>query len=127
MSYRTASPSIFQSLFMGKTAPELMGATLQSKDGEAKARIDDFVIDSKDGRVAFLVLDRVPGRGDSQVAVPFGELSMSGDAFVVNTTGDKLAAAPGFNESKDMGNREYAASVYGFFGVQPYWTEEGMH
>ena len=49
---------------------------------------------------------------------------MNGDAFVLNTTEDRLAAAPSFNGSADMGNREYAASVYRFFGVQPYWTEE---
>jgi sporulation protein YlmC with PRC-barrel domain len=127
MSYRTARPSILQSLFMGKTAPVLMGATLQSKDGKAEARIEDFVIDSKDGRVAFLVLGRIPGRGDTQVAIPFRELSFSGNAFVLNTTGDRLAAAPSFNESADMGNREYAARVYGFFGVQPYWTDEEMY
>ncbi len=125
MSYQTARPPILESLFMGKTAPILMGAALQSKDGKAEARIDDFVIDSKDGRIAFLVLGRVPGRGE-QVAVPFSELSMSGGAFVLNTTGDRLASAPGFNESADMGNREYAGRVYGFFGVQPYWTEKGM-
>src|SRR5512135_1539104 len=112
-----------QSLFMGSTAPVLMGATVQSKDGKVAARIDDLVIDSKDGRVAFLVLDRVPGRAE-QVVVPFNELSMSGNVFALNTTGEKLAAAPSFNESADMGNREYAASVYRFFGVQPYWTEE---
>jgi sporulation protein YlmC with PRC-barrel domain len=126
MSYRTARPSILQSLFVGKTAPVLMGAAVQPNDGKAEARIDDLVIDSKDGRVAFLVLGRVPGRGE-QVAVPFGELSMGGHVFVLNTTGDQLAGAPGFNESGDMGNREYAASVYGFFGVQPYWTEGEMH
>ena len=126
MSYRAARPPILQSLFMGKTAPVLMGATVQSKDGKAEARIADFVIDSKDGRVVFLVLDRVPGRGE-EVAIPFSELSMSGDAIVLNTTEDKLASAPSFNESTDIGNREYAASVYGFFGVQPYWTEEEMY
>ncbi len=127
MSYRAAGPSILQSLFLGKTAPVLMGAAVQSNDGKAEARIIDLVIDSKDGRVVFLVLDRVPEKGDMQVAVPFGGMSMSGNAFVLNTTGDRLAAAPSFNESADMGSREYAAGVYGFFGVQPYWTEEEMH
>jgi sporulation protein YlmC with PRC-barrel domain len=107
VSYRTAA---------------LMGATVQSKDGKVAARIDDLVIDSRDGRVAFLVLDRVPGR-DEQVAVPFNELSMSGNVFALNTTDEKLAAAPSF-KSADMGNRDYAARVYRFFGVQPYWMEE---
>jgi sporulation protein YlmC with PRC-barrel domain len=125
MSYRAAGPSILQSLFRGKTAPVLMGATVQSKDGKAEARIDDLVIDSKDGRVGFLVLDRVPGRG-SQVAVPFGELSRSGHAFVLDTTEERLAAAPSFNPYSDMNNRKWAENVYRFFGVQPYWTEEEM-
>lgn len=125
VSYRTSGPPILESLFVRSTAPELLGATVQSKDGKEAARINDLVIDSRDGRVAFLVLDSVPGRVE-QVAVPFSELTMSGNAFALNTTGDKLAAAPSFNESADMGNREYAASVYRFFGVQPYWTEEEM-
>jgi sporulation protein YlmC with PRC-barrel domain len=125
MSYRTAGPSILQSLFTGNTDLKLIGATVQSKDGKEAARINDLIIDSKDGRVAFLVLDSVPGRIE-QVAVPFSELSMSGNVFAFNTE-EKLAAAPSFNESADMGNRGYAAGVYRFFGVQPYWTEEQMH
>jgi len=125
MSYRAARPSILQSLFMGKTAPVLMGASVQSKNGKMAARIDDLVIDSKDGRVAFLVLDRVPGRGDMQVAVPFGELSISGNAFVLNTTRDRLAAAPSFNQYSDMNNLKWANNVYKFFGQKPYWSEEG--
>jgi len=124
MAYRTAGPSILQSLFMGKTAPVLMGATLHSKDGKAEARIVDFVIDSKDGRVAFLVLDRVPGRGE-QVAVPFGEVSFTGHAFVLNTTEARLAAAPSFDQYSDMNNLKWATNVYRFFGVKPYWSEQG--
>jgi hypothetical protein len=120
MSYRTAGPP------MGKTAPVLMGATVQPKDGEVAARIDDLVIDSKDGRVVFLVLDGVPGRGDSQVAVPFGELSLSGNAFVLNTTEEQLASAPSFNGHADMNNRRYAEDVYKYFGQQPYWTIGGQ-
>jgi len=126
LSYRTAGPSILQSLFTGNTDLKLIGATVRSKDGKEAARINDLIIDSKDGRVAFLVLDSIPGRIE-QVAVPFSELSMSGNVFAFNTTQEKLAAAPSFNESADMGNREYAAGVYRFFGVQPYWTEEQMH
>jgi sporulation protein YlmC with PRC-barrel domain len=125
MSYRTSKPSLLQSLFMGKTAPVVMGATVQSKDGKAAARIDDLVIDSKDGRVAFLVLDRITGRGDMQVAVPFGELSMSGNVFVLNTTGNRLASAPRFNAYADMNNLKWARSDYRYFGQRPYWTEGG--
>jgi sporulation protein YlmC with PRC-barrel domain len=123
VSYRTAGPTPLHAREPG--LPVLMGSRVQSTDGTAAARINDLVIDSKDGRVAFVVLDSVPGRTD-RVAVPFSELSRSGDVFTFNTTGDKLAAAPAFNESADMSSREYAASVHRFFGVQPYWTEEQM-
>jgi sporulation protein YlmC with PRC-barrel domain len=125
MVYRTAEPSILDSLLMGKTAPVLMGANIQPRNGKAEARIDDLVIDSKDGRVAFLVLDRVPGRGDTEVAVPFGELSMSGNTFVLNTTGERLATAPTFDQYSDLNNLKWAEQVYKFFSQKPYWSEEG--
>lgn len=126
MSYRAAQPFITESFYMGTGAPVLMGATVQSTDGKAVARIDDLVIDSKDGRVALLVLDQVPGRGDAQVAVPFGGLSMSGNAFALNTTEDRLAAAPGFDEFADTHNLQKAEDIYVYFGLQPYWTEGGQ-
>jgi sporulation protein YlmC with PRC-barrel domain len=125
MSYRTAHFSITESFFMGTTAPVLMGATVQSQDGTAVARIDDLVIDSKDGRVALLVLDQVPGRADAQVAVPFADLSLSGNAFAFNFTEDRLADAPSFDEFADANNPQKAEDIYRYFGEQPYWTEGG--
>jgi hypothetical protein len=108
---------------MGKTSWALMGATVRSRDGEAVARIDDLVIDSKDGCVALFILDQVPARGDTQVAVPFDDLSMNGKPFALNATGDRLAVAPGFNEIADLHNLKRVESVYRFFGQQPYWVE----
>jgi hypothetical protein len=56
------------------------------------------------------------------VAVSFGELSMSDDAFVFDFTGDRLAAAPGFDEFADSNNPKYAGDVYLCFALQPYWS-----
>jgi sporulation protein YlmC with PRC-barrel domain len=123
MSYQTARVPILESFLMKKTAPVLAGTTLHSKSGKAEARIDDLLIDSKDARVAFLVLDKVPGRGDAQVAVPFDQMSMIGNAFVLNSTGDRLAAAPRFDQHTDMNNLKWAENVYKFFGERPCWTE----
>ncbi len=112
-------------LFFGETqTPGLIGARIQSSDGNAMARIDDLVIDPKDGRVALVVLFEVAGRGDAMVAVPFGELSMSGNAFVFNTAGDRLASAPDFRTT-DLDNQRKVEDVYIFFGLQPYWTTGG--
>ena len=124
MSYRAVTGGLSIAALSGKeTAPVLMGSMVQSSDGKATGRIEDMVVDIEDGLVVLLALDKVPGKGDASVAVPFMELSMSGNAFVVNTTEDKLAAAPNFNEDTDLHNPRWAADDYTFFGMQPCWKE----
>jgi hypothetical protein len=125
MAYRTAGPINVESFFGPAGSSALLGATVESNGGKTVARISDLVIDSRDGRVALVVVDRVPGRGDAMVAVPFGELSMSGNAYAFNFTDDRLAAAPGFDEFADSNNPTYARDVYVYFGLQPYWSEGG--
>jgi len=105
---------------------KLMGAQVQTPMGEEVAMVNDLVIDSSDGHIAFVVLSDIPGRGDTLVAVPFGALSRSGEmAFVLNTTKEQLAAAPSFNEFADLSNPTYADNVYRYFGLTPYWIEGG--
>jgi sporulation protein YlmC with PRC-barrel domain len=104
----------------------LMGAEVQLPDEEAAGQINDFVIDSSDGRIAFLVLSDVAGRGDTLVAVPFSALSTrGGNVFVLNITREQLAIASGFDEFADLSNPRWAGDVYRYFGQQPYWTEKG--
>jgi sporulation protein YlmC with PRC-barrel domain len=104
---------------------ELMGAEVQLPSGSAAGRINDFVIDSSDGRIVFLVLSDVSERPTTLVAVPFSTLSVHGEnVFMVNTTGEQLALAPSFDESGNFENSRWAGDVYRYFGQQPYWTEE---
>lgn len=100
----------------------MMGAEVRSPQGESVARINDFLIDSSTGRIAFLVLSDVQGRTDKMVAVPFNTLSgMTENAFVLTTTREQIASAPSFDEAADLDNQQWAASVYSFFGLQPCW------
>lgn len=102
---------------------KIIGTEVQSRGGEVAGKINDFMIDSSDGHVAFLILSDVPGRGDRLAAVPFGSLERNDtNALVLNIDKEKLAAAPSFLES-DMGNRKYAEDVYRSYGVTPYWEE----
>jgi hypothetical protein len=72
-----------------------------------------------------LVLYDVPGRETSLIAVPFSSLSIRGEnAFVLNTTRERLAIASGFDASGDLNNSRWAGDVYRYFGVEPYWTEK---
>jgi sporulation protein YlmC with PRC-barrel domain len=125
MAYRTPGPINVESFFGTAGSSALLGATVESNGGKTVARISDLVIDSRDGRVALVVVDRVPERGDAMVAVPFGELSMSGNAYAFNFTDDRLAAAPTYNEFADANNPKRAEDIYRYFGLQPYWSEGG--
>ena len=101
----------------------LMGAQVQLSSGEAAGEINDFVIDSSDGHIAFLVLSDVPGRPDTLVAVPFNALSTRENTFVLDTSKEQLASALSFDESADLNNMRWAENVYRHFGLEPYWTE----
>lgn len=100
----------------------LMGASVQLSSGEAAGGIHDFLIDSSDGRIAFLVLSDVPARPATFIAVPFAELSTRENGFVLNVTNEQLAYAVGFDES-ELNNMRWAENVYRHFGLEPYWTE----
>jgi sporulation protein YlmC with PRC-barrel domain len=103
---------------------DLVGAEVRLSQGETTGRINDLVIDSSDGRIAFVVLSDVAGRGDTLVAVPFSFLSSrSGNLFTLDISQDQLASAPSFNEFADLSNPRWAGDVYIFFGLSPYWSE----
>lgn len=103
----------------------LMGAAVHTPKDEEVARVNNLVIDSSEGHIAFVVLSDVAGRGDDLVAVPSSAFSESGENFfVLNTTKEQLASARSFDEHADVRNLEYAADVYRYFGQQPYWREE---
>ncbi len=105
------------------TTPVLMGSRVRSRDGRIEMRIDDLVIDSRDGRVALIAVEGAPGRGENLVAVPFGELFIGGNGLVFNATEQRLASAPLFQAYADVNSPNFAANVYGIFGLRPYWTE----
>ncbi len=103
---------------------QLMGAKVQTPKGEETGKVNDLVIDSLDGHVVFVVLSDIAEKGDALVAVPFVEISRTGDnVFVVNTTRDQLVSAPRFDEAADLNNLKFAQDDYRYFGQRPCWTE----
>jgi sporulation protein YlmC with PRC-barrel domain len=98
---------------------ELLGSSVQGKEGEIVARINDFIING-DGHIVYLVLDEVGGM-DKMVAAPFAALSKKGEhLFALDTTKERLVAAPAFDWSY-VNHLQYAADVYRYYGLQPYW------
>jgi sporulation protein YlmC with PRC-barrel domain len=102
-------------------ATKLLGTQVATAEGNAQGTINDMIMDGS-GRLDFLVLSNLPGRGDSKVVVPFEALGKnSAGALVLNVTGERLAMAPVFHGS--IANRKgYDESVARFFGLAPRWT-----
>lgn len=103
---------------------KLMGAKVQTPKGEEAGKVNDLVIDSPDGHIVFIVLSDIAEKGDALVAVPFSDLSRTGESvFVLNTTRYQLVSAPSFDEITDLSNLRFAENVYRYFGQHPYWME----
>jgi sporulation protein YlmC with PRC-barrel domain len=102
---------------------ELMGAPVRTSKGDEVGRVNDLVIDFAKDQLVYSVLSDVGEKEGKMVAVPFGELSQgSGDMFTLHITKEKLMDSPVFAWT-DMANRKYAADIYRYYGVQPYWEE----
>ncbi|MFB3885383.1 MAG: PRC-barrel domain-containing protein [Thermodesulfobacteriota bacterium] len=105
---------------------QLLNYGVRNPQGEFLGRTEDFVIDSN-GRILFVIVSK-PGmlgiRGEP-VAVPFQTLSFGSrkNELVLNMSWEKFAAAPHYDKKAGLENSAWAADVYRYFGIQPYWTE----
>ena len=71
--------------------------------------------------------DDLYGEGGVNTPVPFEALRIyrtksGAESAVFTTDAEHLDFAP-FLDSTKIGNRQYEADIYGYDGIQPYWTE----
>lgn len=112
---------------IGYEVSKLLGSVVQNPQGEQLGTIKDFIVDSN-GRIEFAILLQRNSKAEDgrDVVIPFDALSPGPSAhrFVLNTTSEKLSSAPRFDQ-KHLTNPEFADEVYKYFGLGPYWTEQG--
>ncbi len=77
------------------------------------------------GNVTFVIvsLDR---EAKKEIAVPvaaFSSYDQDNGVLVLKVSEKQLASAPEFHES-DLDNPAFAETIYRFFGLAPFWTEE---
>jgi hypothetical protein len=104
----------------------LLWIEVQNPRGDHLGRISDFVIDSNGQVVLAVILSGSLEAGNSKlVAVPFNSLSLdpSERYWVLNTTQEKLAAAPPFR-SENLPKGKLTEDVYRYFGLEPSWGDE---
>ncbi len=102
-----------------------VGATVKNPKGEDLGIITDVVTGPGD-RSAFAILAYwVSDDTQRQVAVPFGALSCQEQKCALNASRDKLASEPAYGLEDELNEPKLAGDIYRYFGIQPYWTEEG--
>jgi len=105
----------------GKTsllkASKLIGYSVKNKQGEEVGQIEEIVINSQDGRIAYAVLSfgGFLGMGDKLFAIPWKSLTPIPEqqSFSLDIDKEKLAETPGFDETNwpDMAPPQLGANA----------------
>ncbi|HSF29068.1 MAG TPA: PRC-barrel domain-containing protein [Candidatus Tectomicrobia bacterium] len=112
-------------------ADTLIGMPLKNQQGESLGEVENLMIDVKDGRVAYAVLDLGGwlNLGGKHVVAPLSALRpQPGERHVtLNVDKDKLRTAPSFPRTRwpDTVERPWLADVYNFYNVRPYAAPQG--
>jgi len=109
------------------SAGSLTGDRVVNSRGEDIGKIDEIMIDTPTGRVAYAVLSfgGFLGMGDKLFAIPWSMLSLDegNKVFRLDIDKERLKRAPGFDKDHwpDMADRTWGTSVYQYYGASPYW------
>jgi sporulation protein YlmC with PRC-barrel domain len=110
------------------SASTLEGDRVVNAAGEDIGKIDEIMIDTPTGRVAYAVLSfgGFLGMGDKLFAIPWNLLSLDEDnqVFQLNIDKETLKRAPGFDKDNwpDMADRTWGGEIYKYYGTSPYWN-----
>ena len=118
---------------MARTSPivkankEVVGRKVTDPLGESLGKVEEVMLDSTPGRIAYAVLSfgGFLGLGDKLFAVPWNALRFDPqtDAFVLNADKTFLENAPGFDKNNwpDMTDTTWRKNVYSYYRTTPYW------
>jgi sporulation protein YlmC with PRC-barrel domain len=108
-------------------AGDIAGHSVRNLEGDDLGKIDDVVIDTSRGCIAYAALSfgGFLGLGDKLFAIPWEALrySASDDVYVLDVPKERLEHAEGFDKDHwpDAANREWLRGMYSHYGYEPYW------
>lgn len=104
----------------------LKGKTVKNIQGDDLGIITE-VVKGPGGRVAFAMVNfSASDSARKIIAVPIGALSCNEQNCVINASRETMRATPYFVSKDDLAKTARAADIYLNFGVQPYWSGEGL-
>ncbi len=109
------------------SASTLKGDRVVNRAGEDLGQVEDFMIDLKNGRIAYAVLSfgGFLGMGNRLFAIPWQALKLElyEHAFILDIDREVLENAEGFEKGKWPLTCEELSRVYIYYGYQPYWKK----
>jgi hypothetical protein len=124
-------PAVDQALpWQLRMSSTIIGSNVKNPQGQNLGNIHDLVIHPQDSRVVYAVLSfgGILGLGEKLFAVPLNALQRAADmdTFILDMNQERLQNAPQFNQHNWplMTDPQWIASVYRFYGLQPYWEPQ---
>jgi len=101
----------------------IKGSKVVNVKEEHLGKIEEIMIDSERGRVAYAVLSfgGLLGIGNKKFAISWESLERNRDDYILRVDKSVLEKSEGFDKEEWSLNRDELANVYKHFGIQPYW------
>lgn len=109
------------------SAGTVTGNDVRNLEGEDLGKIEEIMLDSGRGKVAYAVLSfgGFMGMGDKLFAVPWEALTLDTEekCFILDVDQDVLEAAPGFDKNNwpDFADFSWGRGIHEHYGATPYW------
>lgn len=103
---------------------DVRGRKVKDRQGEEIGKVDDLLIDSKERKVRFLVVDSggFLGIGESESFIPVDAITrITPDEVHVDQSREHIAGAPRYNPDLALEEQNYYSSLYGYYGYTPFW------
>jgi sporulation protein YlmC with PRC-barrel domain len=108
-------------------AKKVIGTNVVNANYENLGKIEDLVLDTGAGRIAYAVLSfgGFLGMGDKYFAIPWTafHFNLTENRMVLNVDKKLLEKAPGFDKDNwpNMADTNWGSSIYKHYGLTPYW------
>jgi sporulation protein YlmC with PRC-barrel domain len=108
-------------------ASTLKNEKVVNTKNEDLGKIEDYMIDLNNGRIAYCVLSfgGFLGMGNKLFMVPWNALTLDtvNKRFILDVSRERLKQAPGFEKDNwpDTTAPEFGTEIYSFYRVTPYW------
>ena len=101
----------------------IKGSEVVNVKEEKLGKIEEIMIDSESGRIAYAVLSfgGWHGANNKLFAIPWESLECNRDDYILRVDKSVLENAKGFDKEKWSLTRDELADAYKRCGLQPYW------